>query len=136
MVAAVPRQPFGVVAGRAIDRYALRNANGVEVRAINYGGIITSITAPDRHGVAADIVLGFNTLDEYVAGHPYFGALVGRYANRISHGRMAIDGVTYRLAVNAGGHHLHGGRTGFDRAVWDVERRDAAAIVLTHVSPD
>lgn len=128
-------RPFGRIGVREITEFLLTNANGIEVRAINYGGIITSITTPDRHGARADIVLGFNALDEYIAGHPYFGAIVGRYANRIAHGRMVIDGVAYHLPVNVGPHHLHGGRSGFDRAIWGAELLETNRIVLTHVSP-
>jgi aldose 1-epimerase len=132
----VQHRPFGRLGLREVTEFLLSNASGLEVRAINYGGIITAVIAPDRDGARADIVLGFDTLAEYVAGHPYFGAIIGRYANRIARGRMVIDGVTHQLPLNAGGHHLHGGRAGFDRAVWDVEQRDTNAIVLTHVSPD
>ena len=132
----VQDRPFGRIGGREVTEFTLANANGAEVRAINYGGIITSITTPDRQGRLADIVLGFSALDEYIAGHPYFGAIIGRYANRIARGRMAIDGRIYQLPVNAGGHHLHGGRSGFDRAIWGVERLDSKGIVLTHVSGD
>jgi aldose 1-epimerase len=132
----VQHRPFGRIGAREITEFLLTNAHGIEVRALNYGGIITSIMAPDRHGAPADIVLGFNTLDEYVAGHPYFGAIVGRYANRIANGRMVIDGVTYQLPVNVGPHHLHGGRSGFDRAIWEADVLDTNGIVLTHVSAD
>jgi aldose 1-epimerase len=132
----VQHRPFGRIGLSNVTEFLLSNANGLEVRAINYGGIITAIIAPDRDGARADIVLGFNTLDEYVEGHPYFGAIIGRYANRIARGRMVIDGVTYQLPLNAGGHHLHGGRSGFDRALWGAEILNANAIVLTHVSAD
>jgi aldose 1-epimerase len=131
----VQHRPLGRIGVREITEFLLTNANGIEVRAINYGGIITSITTPDRHGAPADIVLGFSALDEYIAGHPYFGAIVGRYANRIAHGRMVIDGVAYQLPVNVGPHHLHGGRSGFDRAIWGAELLETNGIVLTHVSP-
>ena len=114
------RQPFGTVGSRDVTQVTLSNRSGVEVRAIDYGGIITSITTPDRDGAMADIVLGFSSLDGYLGDHPYFGAIVGRYANRIAHGRFTIDGVEYRLATNNGPHHLHGGRIGFDKKVWDT----------------
>jgi aldose 1-epimerase len=132
----VQHRPFGRIGPHDVTEFLLSNANGIEVRAINYGGIITSIIAPGRDGARADIVLGFTTLDEYVAGHPYFGAIIGRYANRIARGRMVIDGVTHQLPLNAGGHHLHGGRSGFDRALWGVEVENTDAITLTHVSAD
>lgn len=132
----IQHRPFGRIGEREVTEFLLSNARGIEVRAITFGGIITSIIAPDRNGVPADIALGFNALDEYLAGHPYFGAIIGRYANRIAYGRMPIDGVTYQLPVNAGAHHLHGGRSGFDRAIWEVETLNDNGIVLTHVSPD
>jgi aldose 1-epimerase len=132
----VQHRPFGRIGLREITEFVLTNAHGVEVRAINYGGIITSILAPDRAGVRADIVLGFHALDDYIAGHPYFGAIIGRYANRIARGHLVIDGVTHQVPINAGAHHLHGGRSGFDRAIWGVEPLDVNGIALTHVSPD
>ena len=130
------RQSFGTVAGRPVERYTLTNNNGIEVAAITYGGIITSITAPDRHGRPGDIVLGFDTLDGYFAGHPYFGALVGRYCNRIARGRFTIDGREYRLATNNGPNHLHGGVEGFDKKIWTVENAGSAGIELSYVSVD
>lgn len=117
----VQRQPFGQVAGRDVTQFTLRNARGLEVRAIDYGAVITSITAPDRDGQRADIVLGFNSIAGYLGNHSYFGAVVGRYANRIANGRFTIDGVEYRLATNDGAHHLHGGAVGFDKAMWQAE---------------
>ena len=112
------RQPFGTAGSRDVTQFTLSNSRGVEVRAIDFGGIITSIAAPDRDGAIADLVLGFDSLDGYLGDHPYFGALVGRYANRIAHGRFTIDGVAYRLATNDGAHHLHGGNRGFDKVLW------------------
>ena len=112
------RQPFGRAGRRDVTQFTLSNSRGVQVRAIDFGGIITSIAAPDREGAIADIVLGFDSLDGYLGDHPYFGALVGRYANRIAHGRFTIDGVAYRLTTNNGKHHLHGGERGFDKVMW------------------
>ncbi len=107
------------------------------VSAISYGGIITSITVPDRDGIRADIVLGFGSLDGYLRDHPYFGAIVGRYANRIANARFTIDGVDYRLAANDGAHHLHGGRAGFDKQIWRGEPMpDANGVVFTLISTD
>ena len=112
------RQPFGAVNGVAIEQFILTNRHGIEVRAISYGGIITSILAPDHHGAIGDIVLGFDSLDGYVLPHPYFGAIIGRYGNRIANARFIVDGVEHQLTANDGRHQLHGGLNGFDRAVW------------------
>lgn len=119
--AGVTRAPFGKLAdGRAVELYTLRNANGVEAKITNYGGIVVSLRAPDRRGRFADVVQGFDSLNEYVKSSPYFGALVGRFANRIARGRFTLDGKTYQLATNNGPNHLHGGVRGFDKAVWQA----------------
>jgi aldose 1-epimerase len=131
----VKRADFGRVSNFPIDQYTLTNQNGIEVRAITYGAIITTIKTPDRTGRLDDIVLGFDTLDGYLSGHPYFGALVGRYCNRIARGRFTIDGHQYRLATNNGPHHLHGGIKGFDKRIWTVSPTDNA-LELTYVSVD
>ena len=117
----VKREAFGSAAGRAIEQLTLANKNGVEVRAITYGGIITSITTPDRAGAMGDIVLGFDSIDGYLGGHPYFGAIIGRYGNRIAKGRFTIDSHQYTLATNNGPNHLHGGIKGFDKQVWSAK---------------
>jgi aldose 1-epimerase len=119
--AIVKREPFGSIDGRAIEQFTLTNKNGVEVRAITYGAIITSIKTPDRTGAIGDIVLGFDSLQGYLAGHPFFGAIVGRYGNRIAKGRFTIDGTEYKLATNNGPNHLHGGVKGFDKQVWQAD---------------
>ena len=114
-------EAYGTVDGKAIEQFTLTNKNGVEVRAINYGGIITSIKTPDRTGAMGDIVLGFDSLNGYLGDHPYFGAIVGRYAHRIANGRFSIGRNEYRLAANNGRHHLHGGTKGFDKQLWTAE---------------
>lgn len=124
--AGVRRSPFGRLPdGRAVEQFTLRNAQGVEVRAITYGAIITHLFTPDRAGRRADVVLGFDSLAGYLgrAGgeSPYFGAVVGRYANRIAQGRFALDGRTYTLARNNGPNSLHGGTRGFDKVLWTPE---------------
>jgi len=119
--AGVQSQPFGSVDGRAITLYTLTNAHGMEVRAMNYGGIIVSIRVPDRNGQFADVVLGHETLDGYRPNPPFFGAIVGRYANRIANGTFKLDGETYTLPKNDGPNTLHGGDKGFDKQVWDAE---------------
>jgi aldose 1-epimerase len=120
-----------------VDIFTLRNANGVEIKATNYGGIITSIVTPDRGGHPGDIVLGFDALDSYLKDSPYFGAVVGRYGNRIAKGRFTLDGQTYTLATNNGPNHLHGGLKGFDKVVWKAEPLTGqTGIVLSRRSPD
>ena len=138
--ATVTRAPFGVLAnGDSVHVFTLTNANGVEIRALDYGGVIQSLRTPDRAGRFADIVLGFDSLDQYVKLSPYFGAIVGRYANRIAKGTFTLDGTTYHLAINNGPNALHGGLVGFDKVVWNAEPFSAdssVGVVWTHTSPD
>ena len=118
----VTRAPFGELPdGRAVELFTLANAHGIEVRAMTYGAIITSIRTPDRRGRVEDVVLGFDSLPGYLGGSPYFGAVVGRYANRIAGGRFTLEGVTYQLARNNGPNSLHGGNRGFDKVLWSGE---------------
>ena len=125
--------------GTPIDLYTLRNTNGMEARITNYGGIVVSLTAPDRNGAYEDVVLGFDDVEQYMGPHPYFGAIVGRYGNRIANGRFTLNGETYALAQNNGENALHGGRNGFDKAVWQAEpvtTDEGQALRLTYLSPD
>jgi aldose 1-epimerase len=116
------RARFGKTAdGQPVELFTLTNAHGIEVRLTNYGGIITSLKTPDRSGRFDDIVLGYDSLSGYLRNSPYFGAIVGRYGNRIARGRFTLDGATYRLAVNNGPNSLHGGIRGFDKVVWNAE---------------
>jgi aldose 1-epimerase len=134
----VERVPFGSAGGADIDAYVLRHA-GIMARIITYGAALTELHVPDRHGASADVVLGFDRLDGYLAEHPYFGSTVGRVANRIAGGRFTLDGVEYRLACNNGGHHLHGGVHGFDRRVWSASASmtvDGPSVALRRTSPD
>ncbi|MFP4499797.1 MAG: aldose epimerase family protein [Candidatus Hydrogenedentota bacterium] len=135
----IDRQVFGTTSsGEQVDLYTLTNSHGVEARITNFGGIVVSLKAPDRHGELEDIVLGFDELDGYVAEHPYFGAIVGRYGNRIAKGKFTLDGETYTLAVNNGPNALHGGLVGFDKKVWDaepIEEDQAAGLKLHYTSP-
>lgn len=125
--------------GRAVDEYTL-HGSGVRVKIITYGGTITAIEAPDRGGTAANVVLGYSDLRGFLSENPtYFGSLIGRFANRIARGRFTLDGRKYTLAVNNGPNALHGGRAGFDRALWQATARTeatGAALALRHVSPD
>jgi len=136
----VARAPFGQLSdGRPVELFTLTNAHGIEVRAMTYGATITSIRTADRSGTRADIVLGFDSLSGYLAGSPYFGAVVGRYANRIAGGRFTLDGATYQLARNNGPNSLHGGVRGYDKVLWRAEpfrKTLAAGVVFRYVSPD
>lgn len=121
MQTGITQAPFGRLAdGTAITQFTLANATGMVARIIDYGGVITELHAPDRDGQLADVVLGFDTLDPYTSDSPYFGALIGRYGNRIKEGRFTLDGREVRLPVNNGSNHLHGGQGGFDRVKWDA----------------
>ena len=134
----VSKSSFGSVpdAG-AVDLFTLTNANGVEIRAITYGAIITSIRVPDRAGRFADVVLGFDNLEGYLKGHPYFGTVVGRYGNRIAGGRFTLNGQVYKLAQNNGPNHLHGGNKGFDKYVWKGEPLgNGRGVAFSRTSPD
>jgi aldose 1-epimerase len=138
--AGITRVPFGTgPAGEPLECITLRNRAGTEVRATTYGGVILSILTRDRHGALGDIALGFDTADAYFTAPGYFGALVGRFANRIAGAEFSLDGRRYHLAANNGANHLHGGRKGWSHAVWRaVTSHDARGIgvVLTHTSPD
>jgi aldose 1-epimerase len=138
--ASVTREPFGVTPdGDSVELFTLTNAHGVELRAMTYGGIIVSLKIPDRDGKLDDVVLGYDSLQGYLESSPYFGAIVGRYANRIARGRFRLNGKTYHLAINNGPNALHGGLRGFDKVVWEGEPfRDSSgvSVVLHHVSPN
>ncbi len=134
------KQLFGKTAdGQPIDLYTLTNRNGVEIGIMNRGATIVSIRVPDRSGKLGDVALGFDSLDGYLKGTAFFGALVGRYGNRIAKGRFKLDGVEYKLAVNNGENHLHGGLQGFDKVVWnarDVSEGPLPRLELTYLSKD
>lgn len=125
--------------GSKVTRATLSNANGVEVDVISYGGIITRLLVPDAEGKLGDIVLGLDNLEEYVTSSPYFGAIIGRYGNRIADGRFELDGTEHQLVVNDGDNHLHGGAEGFDKRNWAMkpfETDDGVGLTLTLTSPD
>lgn len=121
--------------GETIHEITLNNAAGMEVKCITLGGILTSIRAPDRQGRFANVALGFDSLAQYEAEHPYFGAITGRYANRIGGGRFTLDGVEYQLFKNDGGNSLHGGEIGFDKRVWHASELDGG-VELAYRSAD
>jgi aldose 1-epimerase len=136
----ITEEPFGSAPdGKSIQLYTLTNAAGMKVQITNYGGIIKSLTVPDRNGVFADVVLGYDRLDQYVKSNPFFGALIGRYGNRIAAGKFSLNGETYTLAVNNGVNHLHGGIKGFDKVVWDAkteQTEQAVSLKLSYLSKD
>jgi aldose 1-epimerase len=131
---------WGVLpSGEEIDLYTLRNSNGVEASVTTYGGRLVTLKTPDRNGRFADIVLGFDDLDGYLKKNPFFGALVGRYANRIANAEFTLDGATYKLARNNGENSLHGGLKGFDKVAWKGEQistPNGPALKLEYVSAD
>src|SRR5262249_48760866 len=137
-MAGVEKRPFGKMPdGAAVDLYILTNKNGMQVKAITYGGIITEMLVPDRDGKRGDVVLGFDNLESYLAGHPYFGAIVGRVGNRIAKGQFTLDGKEYTLAKNNAPNSLHGGKKGFDKVVWKAQPLNASnAVAFSYESPD
>jgi aldose 1-epimerase len=123
--------------GTAVQIYTLKNKNGLGARITNYGGIVQSLDAPDRNGKLADLVLGFDSLSGYLGNsNPYFGALIGRYANRIGNARFTLDGLEYHLAKNNGTNSLHGGTRGFDKRVWTAHKTSDAGLELKYLSKD
>ena len=122
--------------GAAVDLYTLTNANGIEATITNYGAIVVSLKTPDRSGKMADVVLGFDSFDGYLSDHPYFGAVVGRYGNRIAKGRFTLNGKEYKLATNNGPNALHGGLKGFDKQIWQAQPVGNSGVRLTYVSKD
>jgi aldose 1-epimerase len=132
--------PFGSMPdGTSISQYTLTNSKGMTMKVINYGGIITHLMAPDKNGTFEDVVLGHDSLSGYLKSNPYFGALIGRYGNRIGNGKFTLDGKTYTLAQNNGPNNLHGGPNGFDKRVWTIEEYpvdNGTALKLSYLSKD
>jgi aldose 1-epimerase len=123
--------------GVPVQIYTLTNKHGLEARITNYGGIVVSLRTPDRHGEMADVVLGFDSLEGYLTSpSPYFGALIGRYGNRIAHARFALNGVEHKLAANNGENSLHGGARGFNKVVWTPRELSDGGLDLTYLSKD
>ncbi len=136
----ITKEAFGFMPdGSAIDLYTLSNNNGMTVKITNYGAIITSIQVPDKAGRLGEVTLGYDQLDGYLEATPYFGAVVGRYGNRIAKGQFTLNDVSYTLVTNNGPNHLHGGTTGFDKMAWQVDRAETqaseASLALTYISP-
>jgi aldose 1-epimerase len=138
--ATVKREFFGKMPdGQSIDLYTLTNSHGMEAKITNFGGIVTSLKVPDRSGKFEDVVLGFDNLDAYLKDNSFFGAIIGRYANRISKGRFVLNGTEYKLAINNGQNHLHGGLKGFHKVVWNakpLQTKSGAGLELTYLSKD
>ncbi len=136
----IERAPFAKLPdGRQVEQFTLVNAKGARATLINYGAIVTSLYMPDRNGKYDDMVLGFDTIDNYLKEPPYFGAIVGRYGNRIAHGRFTLDGKTHQLATNNGPNHLHGGPAGYDKVLWSaapVQSDSAVGVKLSYLSRD
>jgi len=133
--------PFGTADGKTVNLYSLRNSQGAEAKIMNYGGIVQSLVMPDRNGKMGDIVLGFDNLEGYTSKSyldacPYFGALIGRYGNRIGGAKFSIDGHTYELAKNNNGNSLHGGLKGYDKVVWDVTEATSNSLTMHYRSKD
>jgi aldose 1-epimerase len=137
---AILQEDFGQLpSGESIQKYTMTNANGMAISVINYGGIITNLEVPDKDGKIADVVLGFNSLEGYLTPPPYFGAIIGRFGNRIAKGKFSLDGTEYTLAQNDGQNHLHGGNKGFDKVVWEVTKitnAESVALQLHYLSKD
>lgn len=133
-------KPFGETPdGQQVRLYTLRNVNGLSAEIMTYGAIVVTLKTPDCKGKMDDIVLGYDNLQDYIKNSPYFGAIVGRYGNRIGQGKFTLDGVEYKLAVNNGENHLHGGVKGFDKVVWSDEpvwKADAVGVKLSYLSKD
>ena len=136
----ITKAPFGrTPEGQPVDIYTLRNANGVEARICNYGRIVVSLKVPDKNGKFGDVVLGYDDLDSYIKNNPFFGCVVGRYANRIAKGKFTLNGKEYTLAVNNGPNALHGGLKGFDKVVWEAKSIVSSrgpALELRYLSKD
>jgi aldose 1-epimerase len=136
----IKKEPFGTTRdGKIVELYTLTNSHGLEVRVMTYGGIIVSLRAPDQKGHLDDLVLGYDKLDSYLEKTPYFGAIIGRYGNRIANGKFTLDGKEYTLAKNNGPNALHGGIKGFDKVVWQAEpfeKKQEAGLILRYNSPD
>ena len=119
--AALSKTDFGTVDGKTVQLYTLTNKNGLQLKVMSYGAIVTELLVPDKSGKLADVVLGYDSVDEYVKATPYFGATVGRIANRIKNAEFKLEGKTYKLYANNGPHSLHGGKKGWDKVIWDAE---------------
>ncbi len=135
----VSKNPFGKVDGVPVGLYTLSNGKGMEMQITNYGGIVVGLKVPDKNGLVEDVVLGYDDVDGYVKNNPYFGAIIGRYGNRIANGVFSIANETYTLAKNNGNNCLHGGEKGFDKVIWNakpIQSENRVGLELTYLSKD
>jgi aldose 1-epimerase len=136
----IKKEAFGVTSDNVpVELYTLTNSHGIEARIMTYGGTVVSLKVPDRQGKLGDVVLGYDSLDGYLKNSPYFGAIVGRYGNRIANGQFTLDGKQYTLPKNDGANTLHGGTRGFDKVVWaakEVRGKDGSGLALSYTSTD
>lgn len=136
----ITKKEFGKTqSGKTADIYTITNDKGCEVKITNYGGIVVSLTVPDKKGKLGDVVQGYDTLEQYIKNSPFFGALIGRYGNRIAKGKFTLKGKTYTLAVNNDANHLHGGIIGFDKVLWDVKeikQDNAVGLEMSYLCKD
>jgi aldose 1-epimerase len=137
MKAAITERPFGTFEQKPVIEYTLTNAKGMQLSVINYGGTVTKLITPDKNGAKGDVVTGFESLDGFLQkGVPYFGALIGRYGNRIANAKFTLDGKIYTLAGNNNGNSLHGGNKGYDKVYWNIEKAGDSSLKLTYQSKD
>ncbi|HEY4787009.1 MAG TPA: aldose epimerase family protein [Bacteroidales bacterium] len=135
----ITKTEFGKVGNETVYLFTLENDKGLKTSITNYGGIMTTLFVPDKSGKNEDIVLGFDNLGDYLKEHPYFGALIGRYGNRIAKGSFKVDNQTYHVAVNNGPNHLHGGLKGFDKVIWkaqEIKEKEKVGLKLSYLSKD
>jgi len=135
----ITKEPYGDVNGQKVDLYTMTNVNGYEMKVTTYGGIITMFKTPDKNDKYSDIVLGYNSVDGYVKINPYFGAIIGRYGNRIAKGKFSLDGQEYTLAINNAPNNLHGGNKGFDKVIWEAKpltTDNAVSLEMRYLSKD
>lgn len=135
----ISKAEFGKVKGEMVFLYTLENDKGIKTSITNYGGIMTTLFVPNKNGKSEDVLLGFDNLDAYLKDHPYFGTLVGRFGNRIAKGSFTIDNQTYKLAVNNGPNHLHGGIKGYDKVIWkaqEIKESNRVGLKLSYFSKD
>lgn len=137
MKAGITDKPFGTFEEKPVKEYTLTNKNGMQVSVINYGGAVTRLVTPDKNGTMGDVVTGFESLEGFLQkGVPYFGALIGRYGNRIANAKFTLDGKTYTLPANNDGNSLHGGDKGFDKVYWNIDKQGDNSLKLTYQSKD
>ena len=135
----IKKESFGKIGGSTVDLFTMTNNNGMVVKITNFGGIVTQLYTPDRQKNLTNVVLGFEDLNGYLGDHPYFGAIIGRVGNRIAHGKFSLEGEKYELHINNGPNHLHGGKEGFDKKIWDatvMETNEADVLKLHYLSKD